>query len=277
MKYIKVTPHPHGKLGHQFQNMSLGMVLSELCSIKYIHTPFSGRSAKWENVFNFSNEFSTKNNFTAQIKLPRLNLGSNPTYDINLAKKNLNVWINIIKNGPDGAVYVTPFDSFPGFLGENIINLSDTLKKCYWADKSKFEFDKDFTNVGLHIRRGDISKAGNANRWLELSDYNKLMSHLRNNTSPEKPYKFHIFSEGSIELFRELENEDVVFQLDGSDVEAFRMMSSIDILVTGLSTFSILAAYVTNSPVLYHKLMNYTRWDNVSNFTNVDSIYDEQK
>lgn len=275
MKYIKATPNNHGRLGHQFHNMSLGMVLSELCGGEYIHTPFTGKSAKWEGVFNFNKEFTTKHTFTQQVMLPQINLGSDPTYDINLAKKSLEVWLEIINNGPDGAVFIIPFDSFPGFLGENIINFADKLKSCYWSDKNKYEFYKEFTNVGLHIRRGDISKSGNANRWLELSDYNKLMSHLRDNNDTGKPYKFHIFSEGSVELFKELENDDVVFQLDGSDIEAFRMLASIDVLVTGLSTFSILAAYVSSSPVLYHKLMNYTRWDNIGNFTNVDYIYNK--
>ncbi len=92
-----------------------------------------------------------------------------------------------------------------------------------------------------------------------------------------KPIKFHIFSEGKQTYFEEIENEDVVYHLDGSDIETFRKLASIDTLVTGLSTFSILAAYLSDNQIIYHKLMNFTRWESIDNFTDVNYYYNNIK
>lgn len=271
MKYIVTQPNSHGRLGHQFHNWSLGLVLSKLCDIQFIHTPFSGKSEKWESVFNFGRDFKFKPVNQNIIQLPTIDLGHDPNFNIEIAKSNLDKWIKIINDSPDNTVFVIPYDTFPGFLSEKIIDFAPYLKECYWEGKSKYQFDHNYHNIGLHIRRGDITKTGNANRWLELSDYNRLMNKLRE-MDYDKPVKFHIFSEGNQSLFKELENTDVEFHLDGSDIEAFRMLASIDTLVTGLSTFSILAAYLSNNQVIYHKLMNFTRWGNIDNFTDVDYI-----
>jgi hypothetical protein len=276
MKYIITQPNSQGRLGHQFHNWSLGLVLTKICDVQFIHTPFYGKSQKWETVFNFGRKFNHVPNISNKIQLPPIDLGHNPLFDINKAKENLNVWVNIINNSPDNTLFITPHDMFPGFLSEKIIEFAPYLKKCYWGDKTKYEFDGSYHNIGLHIRRGDITKTGNTNRWIELSDYKKLMERLRK-IDYDKPIKFHIFSEGKQTYFEEIENEDVIYHLDGSDIEAFRKLASIDTLVTGLSTFSILAAYLSDNQIIYHKLMNFTRWENIDNFTDVNYYYDNIK
>ena len=217
MKYITTQPNHNGRLGHQFHNMSTGMVLSELTNCEYIHKPFSGKSEKWEKVFNFNTIFESTADYKNTVNLPILDLGHNPSYDERLANGNLKVWVDIIKDADDGTLFVIPFDTFPGILSEKIINYAHRFKESYWLDKTKYVFETDNTNIGLHIRRGDISKEGNSNRWLELNDYLKLMDTLRDKKYPN-PVKFHIFSEGAVDTFKELEGSDVVFHLDGSDI-----------------------------------------------------------
>ncbi len=275
MKYIVTQPNKNARLGHQFHNWSLGLVVSKLYGLEFVHTPFYGKSSKWEKVFNFGKNFRVKNDLSNVVNLPKIELGHNPNFNLNIAKNNLGVWGDIINNGEDETLFVVPYDSFPGFLSENIIEWSPYLKECYWEDKVKYKFDTNYLNIGLHIRRGDISKEGNKNRWLELSTYNNVMGYLRNKYQ-DKNIKFHIFSEGQEHYFSELVHDDVKLHLDGSDVEAFRMLSSVDILVTGLSTFSILSAYITDAPVYYFPLMNFTRWDSVYNYKNIEYILEKQ-
>lgn len=272
MKYVITQPNSYGRLGHQFHNWSLGLVLAKICKIQFIHTPFSGKSDKWETILNFGRDFKTRPSDPNITQLPIIDLGHNPMFNIEQAKTNLDKWIKIINDGLDNTIFVIPHDTFPGFLSEKIIEFAPYLKECYWEGKSKYKFDQNYHNIGLHIRRGDITKSGNTNRWLELSDYNRLMNKLRD-IGYDKPIKFHIFSEGNQTLFNELESTDVEFHLDGSDIETFRMLASIDTLVTGLSTFSILAAYLSDNQVIYHKLMNFTRWDSIHNFTSTNYIY----
>ena len=58
MKYIIAQPNKTGRLGHQFQNMCVGLALSsKIINLEYIHSTFFGPSRKWEEVLNFTKKF----------------------------------------------------------------------------------------------------------------------------------------------------------------------------------------------------------------------------
>jgi hypothetical protein len=276
MKYIIAQPNSHGRVGHQFHNWILGLVVSKRFNIEFLHTPFSGKSAKWENVLRFNEKYQTKNNVKINkvVNLPDIDVGYKTNLNDDQLEGNLNVWKRIIENADDNTLFVIPYDKFVGCLSGDIHSVAGELRECYWGDKTKFKYDDEFYNVGVHIRRGDISKARNGARWLELSDYAKLLDTIREKDYG-KPLKFHIFSEGNKSMFSELDGDDVNFLLDGSDITALLMMSSVDLLVSGFSTFPMMAAYLNDCPVIYYKLMNYNKWDNVDGYVSVEELYKE--
>jgi len=294
MKYIVSGPNKLGRIGHQFSNWSAGLGLSKICNAQFIHTPFAGKAVKWENVLKFHRAFGdiADAEYDNIINLPPLSLGHDPSIlPAEKAQKNLEEWCRIIGCAPDHTLFMIPYDSFAGVLNKEIASFRGELQACYWADNSKYDFSlgdntqEDVINIGIHIRRGDISPEQCGARWLDISYYKKILGALRHCGAWNSPVRFYIFSEkaylnplvGGNPLarpneFDKLLADDVELVLDGSDIEAFRMMCSVDVLVTGLSTFSILAAYLRKLPVIYHKLLSYTPWESLSGFTDVDEF-----
>jgi hypothetical protein len=273
MKYIVAQPNNHGKLGHQFQNWSLALALSgEFDNVECIHTPFRDMCSRWENVLNFSKGFKTVKDINPSkvVELPKIDMGTDISATKETFEKNLNTYRKLINDAEDNTLFKLPFDLFPGFMSEKIHGLSDKLRECYWSDKTPHDFG-DGTSIGVHIRRGDISKKGNANRWLELSEYREVMDAIRSKKLYDNP-QFYVFSEGSVNDFKELDGDDVTFIIGGSDVETFRKMASVDVLIVGLSTYPILASYMSDSDKIFWRLRNYNRWDGLEGFTNVNEI-----
>ena len=274
MKYIISRPNTTARLGHQFQNMSVSMALSLIIdNLEHIHTPFSGQSGKWEKIFNFPLKFKTKKDIKPKkiVELPRLDFGVDVSFPLNNSEKNIDQIKKIIDNESDETLFILPNDLFPGVLSKEIIKIEPSLKECYWLNKKKYDFKHDGTTIGIHIRRGDINKNRQAARWLEVTDYLKVMNTIREKNIYNSP-RFFIFSESKPSDFKLLESEDVDFILGGSDIETFHKMVSTDVLVSGLSTFPILAAYINHGETIYWKLRNYNKWENIKGFINVDNL-----
>ena len=278
MKYIQSQPHPQAGLGHQFHNWVLGMVLSNKFNCEFINTNFTCRirngvkNINWNDFLNFNKGLKNLNDIKPKkvVDLPKLDLGHNTNLTNKQLETRLSTWSNIIKNNPDNTLFKLPLNQYIGVLSEFIHSeCSDYLKECYWSKNVKHDFNNDLTNVVVHIRRGDISKKGNTNRWIEISEYKKQMDCIR---KKYKKVKFHVLSEGNIKNFNEIKSDDVNLCINYGDLESFNMMCSSDILVTGLSSFSILTSYLTKGLVFYNPLLNFTKWDNIDNFYNIKNL-----
>lgn len=272
MKYIKSQPHPQAGLGHQFHNWALGYIISKKFNCEFIHTKLTPRIRNgskpqtWDDFLNIGKGLKTKVKVTNNVLLPKIELGHKPKFNPDTAYRNLSKWEKIIKNSPEGTMFKLPVNHYIGVLSEEIYEHSEHLKSCYWEGKEIYDFGNNKTNVVVHIRRGDVSKKGNTNRWLELSDYKKQIEYIR------KKYdkvKFHILSEGNVNEFNVIKSDDVNLYINHGDLQSFNMMCSSDILITGLSSFSILASYLTKGTVFYNSLLNFTRWDDIENFYNI--------
>jgi len=115
----------------------------------------------------------------------------------------------------------------------------------------RFRFDPTQLNIGVHIRRGDVSDVLNTeNRFIPNSSiYNLLKSILaflfKVNYQAElnkKGYQIHIYSEGVPEDFGEIQNlENVQFHLNEDLFETLDHLMRADIFVGSFSGFSTYA------------------------------------
>jgi hypothetical protein len=135
----------------------------------------------------------------------------------------------------------------------------------FWENKVKMFSDEKV--IGIHIRRGDINKNKHFGRWRDLEFYKKVISFLKKEYGD---YKIYIFSEGKKENFKTLDEDNVFFILNENDIKSFLGLCSVDILVTGLSSFSIMASYFNDGIIYYDKLKNFTLWENFENYKNIE-------
>ena len=104
------------------------------------------------------------------------------------------------------------------------------------------------TSIALHIRRGDVDKKTHPDRYTDNNKYKKIIRFLLK-TYPDDIIT--IFSEGSIHDFHDLQQDRVVFQLNGTIEETFHSFVRAKVLVTAKSAFSYCAALLNENEVYY--------------------------
>lgn len=267
MKYFIANPLKFGSsdssrssIGHASHNWITAYIISKLANIEFVHSPFTNDCAKYESVLNLSHKLKTENNNVNAIEIPLIDFSNESQFLHNKEKL-----LSLIKNAEDGSRFrFTSYSQFSGLLIKDAQFLTDIFQESYWTKHSGYKtiYDPSRTNVAIHIRRGDITERLNSDRWKSNSYYNDVIQKISNK---EKNATFYIFSEGSESDFSEIKGDNIKFILNGNDVDSFHHMCHADKLVTGQSTFSILAAYINKNTILYTDLMNYTRWEKFGN------------
>ena len=117
-------------------------------------------------------------------------------------------------------------------------------------------------NVALHIRRGDVAamKSRDQGNWrlrfLGLDWFAGVMATVLENHRAERPL-FHVYSQGQPDDFADLgRGFDLRLHLDAGDQESLFNMSRADVLALSPSTFSFLAAILSQG----HKIARIPWW-----------------
>jgi hypothetical protein len=104
------------------------------------------------------------------------------------------------------------------------------------------------TSIALHIRRGDVDKKTHPTRYTDNDKYKKIIRFLLK-TYPNDTIT--IFSEGIIDDFHDLQQNRVVFQLNGTVEETFHSFVKAKVLVIAKSLFSYCAALLNKNEIYY--------------------------
>ena len=117
-------------------------------------------------------------------------------------------------------------------------------------------------NVALHIRRGDVAamKSRDQGNWrlrfLGLDWFAGVLATVLENHRAERPL-FHVYSQGQPDDFADLgRGFDLRLHLDAGDQESLFNMSRADVLALSPSTFSFLAAILSQG----HKIARIPWW-----------------
>jgi hypothetical protein len=185
------------------------------------------------------------------------NYNNDPCY-IDKIEELLNLKKNI--ENDDSTSNVIHFYDMINEFEENIDDYCNSdgmqfIKDCFWKNKERDHFKNNKINVAVHIRReneGDMGK-GEDRVTTPNSYYLNVMNEIREKyVGSDKELLFHIYSQGNIENFKELENEDVEFHLDEYALTSFIGLVAADILVISPSSFSYAAAFVSDG-IVYAK------------------------
>jgi hypothetical protein len=135
------------------------------------------------------------------------------------------------------------------------------IKDCFWKNKNKDYFNNDKLNVAIHIRRANLHDKGRAGERVttQNSYYLNIMNTIRDKYENNKNVLFHIYSQGDISKFTDLANSDVKFYLNYDIVESFIGMVAADILVISPSSFSYVAALISDGEIYYKQFWHNPR------------------
>src|SRR5262249_52710933 len=101
--------------------------------------------------------------------------------------------------------------------------------------------------VGVHVRRGDVSKRNNPEMWTELTHISTTISRIIHVLDKRTlKYRIRLLSDGNYFEFRELESLGVELHLNADPLWTMRELIEADILVMAKSTFSYIAAIISD-------------------------------
>ncbi len=250
------VPGNAGAIGHQFRNWLTGYKIAQHYGLTFAHSPFSGSHTqvqidvpveRWEPFLNFGEgEVQRKDLKDVEVvKLPRKPWDQSRVNHPDIA--------NLIKrhDGKSNVLFECPDNQFMpvdwGIFADN------RFRNKYWEARRlqpiTTSLDPGRISVAVHIRRGDVTQQRYPDRYLSNSFYAKVLDNLVG--CIDVLYDIHVFSEGNADEFRELYHlPGIQFHLNTDVFRTFHAMVSADIFVTGVGSFSILAAHLSKGIIV---------------------------
>jgi len=229
-KYISTKPRIDG-FGAQYQTFLYYILYAYHHNLEYAHENIRTMEHNYDNNTNFiknMNEFmNIENNYTDKSKI-----NSEDIIDID---QNL--------------IYQTVEDNIDIYVSDN--PALNKIKRCFWENKNKNHYNNDKFNVAIHVRRPNIhdTRVDGANTSDDY--YLSVIAHIREKYKHIKNIQFHIYSQGRIEHFNQYIHEDTVFHINEELRSTFTGLVSADVLVLSRSSFSYIAAFLSEGEIYY--------------------------
>ena len=117
--------------------------------------------------------------------------------------------------------------------------------------------------IAIHVRRGDVTPTQHADRYTPdakiLATLDLVLSHIG-----EQKYQVHIYSQGRAEDFVAFSQRGCILHLDEDALADLDGLASANILIIGKSSFSYVAALLSQGLVIYEPFWHKARGDWIS-------------
>ena len=226
--------------GSQYQKVIQTYIYCKNNNLNFVYNPFKNIEHNYNNDSEYNN------------KLEEL---------INLKNNIYNLELNMNVEYLDYGTVIMPYfeSNIDEFCKSEHMNF---IKHCFWRNKDKNFFNNNKINIAVHIRRENSDDKGCADERITTpnSYYLNIMNIIRKKyNNSDKNLLFHIYSQGDISNFKELENNDVMFYLDYDIVKSFIGMVASDVLVISPSSFSYVAALISDGEIYYKNFWHKPR------------------
>jgi hypothetical protein len=229
MSIVYTTEKQYDGFGAQYQKMIQAYIYCKFNNLNFVYDKFD----KVEHNYEYDPEYNNKLENLINLKYNIPNLNINLTYT------------RLINN------------NVSAFFETNLDTLCETeylkfIKKCFWENKNKNHFNNDKFNVAVQIRRENIDDKGQAGPRATTPNmyYLKIMNSIRTKYQ-DKNILFHIYSQGEIKNFDVLSGSDVYYHLNENIIDTFIGMVAANVLVISPSSFSYIAALISDGEIYY--------------------------
>jgi hypothetical protein len=230
--YYTITGHFVG-FGAQYHAILSGIAYCNYKNYCYIHTPLK--------IIAFNVDVSKANEF----------IGINTTLhqDNDICKIEEYPYADSVHYSTTPSIYYT----------DKVLKY---IRECYYSTEKP---DIGLIDIAIHIRRGDVSKTQNQERYIDNSYYQEIIKKLK---IKYPTYTITIFSEGEYTDFNNLGLEENCFKLNAAVFETFHSLVCSKVLIQSCSSFSY-AAGIINENIVY----NYDFWHKkLDNWLDLNSL-----
>jgi len=224
--------------GAQYQKTIQTYIYCKMHNLNFLYRPFTQVEHNYDNDTNYNTKLEKLINLIDNIK--------NIEEEHNITELNYNI---IIRH-----YFETNIDLC--CESEHI----QFIKDCFWENKTRDYFNNNKFNVAVHIRRENYVDQGLAGERATTPNiyYLNIMNLIRQKHK-EKDILFHIYSQGNSKDFFDLESDDVYFYLNDDIVETFKGFVAADSLIISPSSFSYVAALISDGEVYYKNFWHNPR------------------
>ena len=237
MYKVYTTEKSYDGFGSQYQRIIQAYIYCKLHNLNFVYDKFDKVEHNYENDTEYNNKLESLINLKNNI----INLDANENYE-RLVNHTVSQY----------------FEKNIDFCCEN--KYLEFIKKCFWENKSKNYFNNDKFNVAIQIRRENANDRGLAGPRATTPNkyYLNIMNVIRQKYK-DKNILFHIYSQGKIIDFSDISGPDVYYHLNENVIDTFIGMVSSNALVTSPSSFSYVAALISDGEIYYKKFWHNPR------------------
>lgn len=211
--------------GAQYQNIIFSICYCSKHQLPFLYSPLYTIEHNYENNPNYINDLENFINLKPFLQV------KNNQETIELTHEEV---FGVIQSKPD---YYLSGDTM------------DMIRNAFYKYNSS-RFDIDSTHIAIHIRVcNNLDVTLDSFRITEFTYYKSIMNQMRklyNNV------RFHIYSQGNKEYFKELHHNDVIYHLDEDIRLTFTDLVYSDILITAKSALSFTAAILHYKKNIYY-------------------------
>lgn len=225
---VVTNPPRFDGFGGQFQTIIYSVIYAEMNNQEYLYTPFT----KMEHNYDDDPDFINK-------------------------KERIINFIDHFEINKDPSIQSLGAPHFVRYFEEHLEQCanSESLKKIkafFRESKNKRDyFDDENFNIAIHIRRPNSHDSRIAGTQEPDELYLKIIESLRSKYRSRKPL-FHVYSQGDLEVFKKTFGaDDIVLHINGSVEDSFIPMVLADALVSGTSSYSYVAAILSEGDIYY--------------------------
>lgn len=229
--------------GANFQMIIYSLFYAEKNKLNYVYNPFKNVDHNYDSDPDFIEKKEKLINFRNNYQIYNEN-------DKNI--KELTVFELL-------SFFEKNIEKFPN------CNSIKKIKKIFKENKVN-NFDKNFVNIAIHIRRENKADKFKRGTNVPIEIYLQLIDHFSNKINN---LRIHVYSQGDILDFSILnKNNNVIFHLNENIEDTFTSMVFADILVTAPSAFSYTAGLISDNNVWYIEFCNrpLSNWTVIQNY-----------
>ena len=258
-------PDRYGRLGHQSFSLITPLLLAEYFNEFFAPQGYAYFANKYNSVIDYSlsqwalKDIAGESQFRF-IQRNSIDKHGNSKFDF-CSPADFGEFCSIVrteqKSNLDFIILQLPFDQFPGKLVRR-------LSKPMIADLQKIfsgillpkagSSDKTVKNIVIHVRRGDVSPERHPHWYLPDSFYERLIltivsfAKVKVSITIVTQGEFLVNKSCTLEKYFRDETVKVLTTseawINNCEIESFGLMLNADVVIGGLSSFSILASLI---------------------------------
>lgn len=229
--------------GYQYIFILFTLAYCEFHGYEYIHRPITKMEHNYDNDNKFLDKIedliNIKNNYKSIHDFSPTKLNPHRNRDVKIMSRGK--FIDLFFKKKEITKYLNKDNYFK-------------YKDIFWKnkDRSKIYTNNKF-NVAIHIRRNNKVDTAKIDRLLISNKFYLDKINMIKETYKDKDLHFNIISQGSISNFECFISSDITLYLDTDLSHSFLLMVEADLLVTAPSSFSYVAALLSDKEVYYYK------------------------